>query len=158
MFSYKTISTSQTVKFASVIAIAIALVGCSGGPEASQSPTPNASSDVVATPVELPDTPLGEKAGWVVEQLNQEDALAEKDWEKQLSEELTAEMPAEELIGILDDQLRPDAPFVATGFEEQNEYAVVTLSGENDARYYLTIAIEDGQDQISGFHFRPAAS
>lgn len=159
----------STRRFLATVAIAsVALAGCAESeppaepstnataPATSAQPTePSTSPEPTPLPeVDLPATPVGEMAQFVVDALNAPEDVAPADLEPRLSDAILAEMPAVELADVVNTMVRPMGPFRATGFTPVGTQAALEVSNESDMRLNVSISVdEDGL--LNGLYFLP---
>ncbi|MGD8195454.1 serine hydrolase [Herbiconiux sp. P18] len=139
------------------------LAGCA---PAATPATPTAS--VVATPVALPNSPLGEQAAWVIAAMNEESSTLEQELGERMTPELLEAAPAAQLTAIFA-QLRAAAPWTPTAVDDGGDQATITITpasaeaaaavpglGSSGA-LDLQIAV-DAAGTVSGLLFSPAAA
>lgn len=132
----------------SMLAVALVLTGCTSTPEEEKAP-------VVATEIAFPESDAGENSKWVVDQLNSDAEIDPADWTEKLSDKLLEEMSAEELVKVLDEGLKPGAPYKLVSFNETDSQAVLGLVGKDDAKRVLTLSFEEN-GQINGLFYKNA--
>ncbi|MFT3942270.1 MAG: Cpe/LpqF family protein [Ancrocorticia sp.] len=110
----------------------------------------------MATPVNIPDTPVGTTSQWIVDVLNSDEDTVVADWETKLHSSFTAEVSAEELVQLVNQQLRPAHPFTATHYQGDERQAITELSSELSPALDMTVALND-EGQIIGLFFAPAS-
>lgn len=139
-------------------AIGVALLGATLALTACTTDAPDNVQTQSAEKITLPDSELGQSVEWVVGQLNSDSEATDADWEGKLSPTLTAEMTTQELVAVINTEVRPGAPFVPTDFSAGEDNAVVQLLNADGkhVRFVLTVDPEDGL--ITGIHFAPASS
>ncbi|WP_217136621.1 Cpe/LpqF family protein [Leucobacter chinensis] len=131
----------------SMLALALVLTGCTSTPEVEKEPA-------AVTEIAFPDSEAGTNSKWVVDQLNSDD-IDPANWQEKLSDKLLEEMSAEELVKVLDEGLKPGAPYMLVSFSESGEQAVLGLMGADDAKRLLTLSFEKN-GEISGIFYKNA--
>ncbi|GAB3842941.1 serine hydrolase [Nesterenkonia populi] len=117
--------------------------------EGAQDPEASESS------ISFPDDPAGELAEEIFEILNAEQNTSAEQWEDRLSEDFVAEVDAEEFAEILNQNLRPAAPWDATDYEGDETSSVTRLESEA-AELDLQIGLaEDGETIETIFFAEP---
>lgn len=103
----------------------------------------------------LPDTALGEQAGWVIEAINGT-AVTEADVESRLSAPMLEQITGADLIEVFT-QLGSQGPWVPTAVQDGGDQAVIRLAPPAGAALDMQIVL-DGDDLIAGLLFTPAAA
>ncbi|NCT91042.1 serine hydrolase [Cellulomonas sp. APG4] len=140
---------------AGMLAAAVLLGACTGA--GGDAPSPSATPTVEPTQpavVELPDSPAGEQARWVLEQLDAPAGSGLPEVEERFSAELLAQVPSDELVAVVE-QLRPLAPWTVTGVEAGPDALVAQIGGQGqDLEMQLAV---DEAGLIAGLFFGEAA-
>ncbi|WP_265521720.1 serine hydrolase [Oerskovia flava] len=159
---------SRAALHATAVAATAALVvaGCSGGEEAPEpSPAPTTSASAAPEAVGLPDSPVGEAAGWVVDVLDGEDPPTTDEITERFAGSFLAQVPAEQLTPIFT-QLQGDRPWtvVAVTPADATDAAEVTLVGTSGQFMAMQVGL-DADGLVETLFFgpgvdpdRPAAS
>ncbi|WP_150462085.1 serine hydrolase [Nesterenkonia ebinurensis] len=153
----------------SATALTLALSACGTGEEDEtaepdngtvQSPqetdeTETADDDAPsADPAELPDTPAGQTAEYVLEVINAEEDSTAQDWQDRLSESFRAELDEASVAEFINEQLRPAAPWTATGHQGTETLSSTRIEGAGGA---LDLQLEvDAEEQLTQLVFLPA--
>jgi hypothetical protein len=135
---------------AGLLAVALSLTACT----ADSPSTGGESANAQATEIPFPDSDLGQEARWLISQVNTPDDITAEDWEAVLSEDVTSQMSAEELIDLLNKEITPHGPFTLVGFTETGERALADLLSESDEKFTLTLTIDPEDGKIAGMYFR----
>lgn len=135
----------------------IALSACSASDTSEESTNDSASTskEAAATPeaFEIPgDTAVGEESQNIVELLNAEEDTTVEVWEDKLHPSFTAEVPAEEMVEVFNQNLRPAQPFTVTNYEGGDRQAVTTLTSPVSAPLDMTVVV-DTEGLITGLFF-----
>lgn len=138
-----TLSPLRSILSALLVSVLL-LSGCAAAP----SPQP--------TPVAIPDSPVGETAQWVLGILNADGQSTPQHWEGRLSDEFVAAVSVDELVEIVNDQIRPARPFTPTAYQGTDRIAVVTVTAERGEPFDLSLVV-DADDRISEMLFGPTA-
>lgn len=136
--------------------VSIALVGCV--PEENLDPTVDQGGiPTHVDEVTFGDTPVGERAQWIVDEINGNNAINKKDWFAKVAPELTEEIPVDSLVGVINSQVRPSGPFVASEYSEpQENVAVVRLTPDlSSTPLDMTVSLND-EGLLDGLWFVPA--
>ena len=141
-------STARSTVTAALAALALLVAGCAAPAPA---PTPTATAAV-----EIPDTPVGEVVAWALEEMNAEEESDPADWAPRLDESFTAQVSADDVAEIINRQIRPARPLVATAYEGDDSTAVATVAGELGDPFDLTVAI-NAEGLITTFVLAPTA-
>ncbi|NEE01444.1 serine hydrolase [Phytoactinopolyspora halotolerans] len=147
------------------------VAGCSSdddGSSASEAPPASATADATAsgtgTPsptesalplAEFPDTPAGQQARWVLEQLAAETGPDAQNAAERFSDVFLAEIPADQVSATFDG-LRELGPFTPVEYSGDARQAMVELVGSGSSRYRMSLGV-DRDDAISGLFVQPAA-
>ncbi|MGO1316964.1 MAG: serine hydrolase [Cellulomonadaceae bacterium] len=142
--------------------VALVLSGCSGGaPGPAATVTDTSTAAPVGTPdpapeaVELPGTAVGTVAAWLLELLNGPEDVTAADVDGRFAEGFTREVGADDLAALLNNQLRPAAPYVPTSYEGAEDQAVVRLHSDSADPLDMSVAL-DRAGLIAGLLFAPA--
>lgn len=81
----------------------------------------------VETETEIPDTPAGQTAEWVLGVLDAEADTTAEEWDGRMHASFTAEVSAEDLTELMNIQIRLAGPFTVTDYEGADRQAVATL-------------------------------
>lgn len=137
----------RRVLLAAATALALLLTGCTT--TISDPPPP-------VTPVAIPATPVGTATQWVLDEMNADDDTAPADWAERLHADFTAQVSADEVAGLVNRQIRPARPLVATAYEGTEREARTTVRGATGDPFELSVAV-DGDGLITGLFIGPAA-
>ena len=142
---------SAFVALAAAVALAVSACAASS-PDASARPTA----------VALPDTPVGEKAQWVLDAVNSDSETTETDVEANVGAEMLGQVPASQLVAVFA-QMGDAKPWIATEVSEESKGLTVLLHS-SAAELQMQISVDD-QQLINGLLFQqppadrtPAAS
>lgn len=140
-----------------VAGTAIALSACSASdtPEESTNDSANTSQEEAVAPeaVEIPgDTAVGEESQNIVDMLNADEDTTVEVWEEKLHPSFTAEVPAEDMVEIFNQNLRPAKPFTVTNYEGGDRQAVTTLTSPVSDPLDMTVVV-DTEGLITGLFF-----
>jgi len=143
----------RSVFVALAAAVALAVSACTtSSPDASARPTA----------VALPDTPVGEKAQWVLDAVNSDSETTEADVEANVGAEMLGQVPASQLVAVFA-QMGDAKPWIATEVSEESTGLTVLLHS-SAAELQMQISVDD-QQLINGLLFQqpptdrtPAAS
>ncbi|ALJ21037.1 Cpe/LpqF family protein [Microbacterium sp. No. 7] len=138
---------------AAVAALALLLAGCSDARNDPPATSPSATEP--AAPVEIPATPVGEATQWILGEMNAEDDTDPADWASRLHEDFTSQVSAEEVAELINTQIRPARPLVATAYEGTEREAVTRVEGSLGAPFDLSVVV-DGENLITGLLLGPA--
>lgn len=146
--------TRPSIIGVALLGIALTLTGCStqesGGREAGQ---PESVKEV-----SFPDSKIGQSAEWVVEQLNGDTVATESGWKGRLAPSLTAEMAPQDLVEIINTEIRPRGPFTPTDFSAGEDNALTQLIDADGEHLQFSLLLDPKEGLISGIHFTPASS
>lgn len=137
--------------------VAAALAACTVGvdradPDPPQ-PTQTATGDT-RPPVTMPDTPAGEAASWIVDNLTSDDAPSPEDIAARFAPDYLADRPAAE-IGALFDELRGHGSWAAVDIDAAGGDAVLRLH-DGAGRPWRVPLSADSTGAITAFDPRPA--
>lgn len=139
-----------------VAGTAMILSACSSTdtPEESQNDSVNTSQEAPAEEsVEIPgDTAVGKESQDIVDMLNAEEDTTVEIWEDKLHPSFTAEVPAEEMVEVFNQNLRPAQPFTVTNYEGGDRQAVTTLTSPVSDPLDMTVVL-DPEGLITGLFF-----
>lgn len=137
-----------------LIAVLFAVVGCSSSttedptppPTTSETPSPSAAPDV-----QLPDSPLGEATGWLLETLNGSSGPTAEEAEARFADIFLAELPAAEVEALFA-SLREAQPFTLLGWQEtsENNGAAHLDSGQGEVSMMVNV---NDEGLIDGLFF-----
>lgn len=132
----------------SAAALSLILAACTaqdqegaGEPESGTEDTstevegPVKTGDAAAEPeaAELPDTPAGETAEYVLEVINADQNSTAEDWQGRLSGSFRAQLDESELAEFINQQLRPGSPWTATGHQGTETFSSTRIEGAQSA-------------------------
>lgn len=140
---------------AGVLIAAGALTAC-GSSDDSDAGASGTGAVQVEAGTEIPGTPAGQTAEWILGVLDAEDDTTAEDWADRLHASFTSEVSAEELAELINVQIRPAGPFTVTDYEGADRQAVATLEPAMGEPLDMTVVV-DPDDQILGLMFTPAA-
>lgn len=92
--------------------MAVLLTSCSS-PAPAPTPSPSATATAEA---EIPDTPAGEAARWVLDRMNAAEDTTAAEWAPRLHPDFLAEVSAEQMAALINMQIRPARPLVPTAY------------------------------------------
>lgn len=144
-------TTHLSVIGAIILGASLTLTGCVGqesGGGQSQS----------TTQVAFPDSELGQNAEWVLEQLNGDADTIAADWKGKLAPTLVAEMTPQDLVDIINSEIRPRGPFTPTDFSAGEGNAQTELLAADGKHIRFALMIDPAEGLISGIHFTPTSS
>lgn len=98
------------------------------------------------------DTPVGQESQRIVDILNADEDTTTEQWAETLHSSFTAEVSVEELVDLLNHNIRPAQPFTVTQYEGQDRQAVTTLTSATSAPVDMTVAL-DSEGSIIGLFF-----
>ncbi|GAA2038804.1 hypothetical protein GCM10009720_19030 [Yaniella flava] len=139
---------------------AVALASCSSSDAPSEaSDEPSVAQEAPADEaVQIPeDTAVGQETQRIVEILNADADTTAEEWEDALHSSFTAEVPVEELVELLNQNVRPAQPFTVTGYEGGDRQAVTTLTSPVSAPVDMTLSL-DADGMITGLFFGETTS
>ena len=116
---------TTTLTLLTVFATTLVLSACSPSGSNKPSATGSPTTTATATPVEIPQTPVGTTAQWIVDVLNSDEDSIAADWEGKLHSSFTKEVTAEDLVQLVNQQLRSAHPFTVTHYQGDELHAVV---------------------------------
>lgn len=119
---------------AGLLIVLLTLVGCS-----TTEPEPKPSS----TAVEIPDTPIGQTVTWILEEFNAERDTTPATWEPRLHPLFVEDVSADELVEIINQNVRPAKPIVPTAYQGAERDVVVTMAGEVGEPFDMTVSIDE---------------
>ena len=102
-------------------------------------------------------TPAGEKARWIVGILNADDDTTVAQWESELHDTFLAEVSAEDLVDLLNTNIRPAAPYTVTAFDSSGAQSVTTLESDVVDPMDMSVSLDDA-GQIVGLWFGPTSA
>lgn len=132
---------------ATAAALALVLSACASAP----APTETSA----AAEAEIPATPVGEVTQWILDEMNGDDDTDPAEWAPRLHEDFVAQVSAEEVARIVNQQIRPARPLVATAYRGTELEAVTTVAGEVGEPFDLSVVVDE-QQIITGLLFAPA--
>ncbi|NLZ58597.1 MAG: hypothetical protein GX898_09940 [Corynebacterium sp.] len=139
-----------------VAGTAMMLSACSSTdtPEETPNDSLNTSQEAPAEEsVEIPgDTAVGEESQTIVDMLNADEDTTVDVWEDKLHPSFTAEVPAEDMVEIFNQNLRPAKPFTVTNYEGGDRQAVTTLTSPVSDPLDMTVVV-DTEGLITGLFF-----
>lgn len=133
-------------------ALGLLLTSCTPG---TSEPAP--SSPPTTEHVEIPATPAGDATRWVLEEMNAATETTADAWAQKLTAEFQAEVSADEVAALINAQIRPAKPLVATKYRGTETEAVTTVAGALGEPFELSIAIDD-ENRISGLFLGPVTA
>ncbi|GAA4836890.1 MAG: serine hydrolase [Nesterenkonia sp.] len=120
-----------------------------------QTADPDPSQDAGAAAdhgVELPQTPAGTTARYVLSVLNAESDSTAEDWEDRLHQDALAELSPTDLATVINTTIRPQGPWSAAAYDGDDTQSLTRLeadSGELD----LHIAVDETDQLITTLYF-----
>ncbi|WOF21480.1 Cpe/LpqF family protein [Microbacterium betulae] len=133
------------------VAAALSLSACASPGSSSPSDTGTASVEIDTA------TPAGEKAQWIVDLLNADEDTTVAEWEPELHESFVAEVSSDELVDLLNTDIRPAAPYTVTGYEDSGTQSVTTLESDVVDPMNMSVTLDDA-GQIVGLWFGPTSA
>lgn len=134
-----------------MISLGLLLSGCTGSPSTGSGAT---QTEDAQKEISLPTTELGKSSSWVIQQLNGSGDLNVEEWKKKLAERITKEMPAKQLVGVIESDVRKKGPFKPTKFSEAENVATTRIVGKGGVRFDMVLSVDDS-GQFNGIHFTP---
>lgn len=131
---------------ASAILAACLLAACA--------PAANDEPSISASAVALPDTVLGEHAGWVIDAINGA-KVTRAEAESRLSAPMLDQITGADLIGVFT-QLGSQSPWVPTAVQDAGDQAIIIVTPASGDALDMQIVV-DGDDLIAGLLFTPSA-
>lgn len=134
-----------------LVALVLAVTACSAEPGADAGPTtPPPPSPATPDAVEMPDTPVGRQADWVLGELGTDATTTPDEAAERFSADFLAAAPVETLLPVFD-QLRAAAPWTPIDLEGTDEAVrVVLTSSAQDLAMDLAV---DADGRISTLFF-----
>lgn len=147
-------SPSAARTLAVAAALALAVTGCTDGDGAASDPAPSQPTATEGTAtVELPDSPAGRQAQWVLDQLAAGTGPSPAQAEEHFAEVFLGEVPAEQIPAVFD-QLRPAGPWRPVDVDEAGADAVIRLHDGSGEPWRMVISVDD-DGAISALFFQP---
>lgn len=131
-------------------ALGLLLTACAPTTETPTAPVPTES-------VEIPQTPAGDAARWVLAEMNADADTTAEAWAAKLTAEFQTEVGADEVAALINTQIRPARPLVATAYRGTDMEAVTTIAGALGEPFDLSIAV-DAENRISGLFLGPVTA
>lgn len=132
------------------LALATSFAACAPD-DAEPQPTETSTS---AAEVEIPDTPVGEAATFVIGELNADSASEASGWEERLAASFTEQVSVEQLLEIVHAYAQ-GAPYTVTSYDGDDTTAVATITSEVVGALDVSLAL-DGDGLIAGLQFSPS--
>lgn len=151
------------LRLALATTLALAVSACSGTTqEPAPETTPPSAPSTAAQPTEtsptaddtlaeLPDTPVGEAAGWVLDTLAAESGPTAEEAQERFGEEFLNQVPAEQVSEVFD-QLRGEGPFTLVSWEGTDAQGIAELDSPATA-VMMQLSVNEGK--IDGLMFMP---
>lgn len=150
---------------ATFAAAGLLLAACSnpGDPEAASQSAgqlgvdqqQSAASGAQIESVQIPATPAGTKAQWIIAVLQGGPSTTVEQWETELDPTFLEQVPAREVVELINTNLRPARPFVVTAYQGTETQATATLQGALGDPFNLSVTLGD-IGKITGLWFGPA--
>lgn len=131
-------------------ALGLLLTACAPATEAPPAPAPTES-------VEIPQTPAGDATRWVLAEMNADADTTADAWAAKLTADFQAEVGADEVAALINRQIRPARPLVATAYRGTDTEAVTTVAGARGEPFDLSVAV-DADNRISGLFLGPVTA
>jgi len=135
---------------AAVTVAIFVLAGCT-----ASAPDPDTSAAPSA--VTVPDTPVGRMTQWVLDEMNADRDTDPADWADLLHPQFLDEVSADDVAELINRQIRPARPLVATAYRGGEREGVTTVVGDVGEPFDLTVALDD-EGLITTLFLGPAAS
>lgn len=127
------------------------LAGCASG---ASEPEPTRTEAAGSKPAELPETPAGERMRWLHELLERDDDVVTQDLDGVFSDEFTAAVPLDEVVSLLNTNIRPAAPFTLRDYVGDELSASVVFEGAIGEPFTAQLSVtSDGT--ITGLQLLP---
>lgn len=123
------------------------------GTDAQQSEA--GDGEAPAHSAEFDDSPLGQMNAEVFDLINASEPTEASDWDDHLDEALSALMPAEELAGVINQQVQPAGPWGLEAFTPVSEFASVSVITSAEERWSMELSIDEDTELINGLNFSP---
>ncbi|MDD7961709.1 serine hydrolase [Microbacterium thalli] len=130
---------------ATVVALAASALAACASPNARSTPAPTAA-------VEIPSSPVGAQAAWVLDEINADEEPRIDEIERRFDPATLEQLPAADLQSVLV-QLQDAAPWTPTAYEEGDRQARVTITSA-EVTYDMTLSVT-ADDLIDGLLFGP---
>ncbi|KAA9085230.1 serine hydrolase [Microbacterium radiodurans] len=125
--------TRRTVAVATALALAATLTACST--DETDAPAPGGS----ASPVAIPETPVGMQSQWVLDEINGDDETTTAEIEERFDAAILDQLSATDLQSVFAD-LRAAAPWTPIGYEGSDVQARVTIEA-SDVAYDMSVSV-----------------
>jgi beta-lactamase class A len=135
--------------------LAAVLAGCTGGADGDAATAPASPTRTAPAAVGLPDSPVGEAAGWVLRVLAGDEAPPTAELERRFAPAFLTEVPAADLAALLV-QLQADGPYVPVAVDPQDATAEAELTAVTRAGEFVSVQLGVGPDgRIETLWFGP---
>lgn len=106
----------------------------------------------------IPASPVGEKAQWMLTLLNAGLDVTGGELEPHLDESLISERSAEEFAEQINEEIRPDRPFIAIEHRGQARESVTRLEGRSGVPWQMSMAVDQNGESLTALLFAPAGA
>lgn len=135
------------------VALGLVLSGCSASPE---NPEGSAGSNESAEVVAVPQTTAGLQIQWMLDLLNADSDIAPNEFDGKFTKTFTDEAPAETVAEQMNTGVRPDKPFVVTGYQDVSDVlGAARITGASGTSLSLEMRVEE-DGTIAEMLVRPA--
>ncbi len=117
------------------------------GYEAQEAEADSQDAGPPAPHIDFPEDPAGELAEEIVEALNAEGDAEASQWEGRLSDTFASQVDADDFAEVLNEDLRPSAPWVAADYEGDETSSTTRLESPS-AELDLQVALSDDGETI----------
>lgn len=123
--------------------------------------TPDGETDdaqgerTVDGPADFGDSALGRMNRHVFELINVSEPTGVSDWEDQLDETFTAELPVEDFAEFINQQVQPGAPWKLEEFVPVHEHASLSIISSAAGRFGMELSVDPDTEVINGLLFNP---
>lgn len=133
---------------AAILVAATVLIAACAQPSPDEPPAESSA----APSVDLPETPVGAQARWVLDEVNAEEAPRESDLEERFDPVMFEQLAAADLQKVFTD-MQAAAPWTAIAYEGTELQARVTIESAQ-ATYDMTLSVTD-EEKVNGLYFGP---
>lgn len=131
----------------------LVLSGCSSSPTA---PADSSETSEPAEAVAIPQTTAGLQIQWMLDLLNADADIAANDFDGKFTMSFTEEAPAETVAEQMNVGVRPDKPFLVTGYQDVSDVlGAARITGASGQTLSLEMRVED-DGTIAEMLVRPA--
>lgn len=122
------------------------------GEQTEDSEPDQAAGEAADHSVDLPQTPAGETARYVLSVLNAEQDSTAEDWEGRLHQDALAELSPTDLATVVNTTIRPQGPWAAVGHQGDETQSVTRLQADS-GELNLHIAVDESDQLITTLFF-----